>query len=51
MIPPEVIGFFKKEGGHSLIVKGEPGSGKTTFALEILSVLKNDFEVKYVPQG
>jgi len=48
MIPPEVIGFFKKEGGHSLIVKGEPGSGKTTFALEILSVLKNDFEVKYV---
>ncbi len=48
MIPEEVVKFFDMEGGHSLIVKGEPGSGKTTFALEILNQLKDRFEIKYV---
>lgn len=48
MIPQEVVGFFKNKGGHSLIIKGEPGSGKTTFALEILNSLKNDFEIHYI---
>ena len=48
MIPQEVIGFFKNKGGHSLIIKGEPGSGKTTFALEILNSLKNYFEIQYI---
>lgn len=48
MIPQEVIGFFKNKGGHSLIIKGEPGSGKTTFALEILNSLKDHFEIQYL---
>ncbi len=48
MIPQEVIGFFKNKGGHSLIIKGEPGSGKTTFALEILNSLKDHFEIQYI---
>ena len=48
MIPQEVIGFFKNKGGHSLIIKGEPGSGKTTFALEILNSLKDNFEIQYI---
>ncbi len=48
MIPEEIIKFFEMDGGHSLIVKGEPGSGKTTFALEILNQLRDKFEIKYV---
>lgn len=48
MIPEEIVRFFEMNGGHSLIIKGEPGSGKTTFALEILNQLKDEFEVKYV---
>ncbi len=48
MIPQEVIVFFKNKGGHSLIIKGEPGSGKTTFALEILNSLKDHFEIQYI---
>jgi len=48
MIPQEIVGFFKKKGGHSLIIKGEPGSGKTTFALEILNSLKDEFEIHYI---
>jgi len=48
MIPEEIIQFFQKNGGHSLLIKGEPGSGKTTFALEILNQLKDEFEIYYV---
>ncbi len=48
MIPGEIIQFFKNRGGHSLIIKGEPGSGKTTLALEILNTLKNEFEIHYI---
>ena len=48
MIPDEIVRFFEMNGGHSLIIKGEPGSGKTTFALEILNQLKDKFEIKYV---
>ncbi|MEW5760165.1 MAG: gas vesicle protein GvpD P-loop domain-containing protein [Candidatus Thermoplasmatota archaeon] len=35
-IPNEIISFFKKPGGRSLLVKGGAGTGKTTFALEVL---------------
>ena len=48
MIPEEIVDFFQKSGGHSLLIKGEPGSGKTTFALEILNQLKDNFEIHYV---
>lgn len=34
-IPPEVIEFLAR-GGQSLLVKGGAGTGKTTFALELL---------------
>ncbi len=48
MIPNELEEFFGKEGGHSLIIKGEPGSGKTTLALEILNHYRNDMRVMYL---
>ena len=35
-MPNEIIRFFGQEGGRSLIVKGEAGTGKTTFALQLL---------------
>ncbi|HEX9339576.1 MAG TPA: gas vesicle protein GvpD P-loop domain-containing protein [Thermoplasmata archaeon] len=34
-IPREVVAFFESPGGHSLIVKGPAGTGKTTFALQL----------------
>ncbi len=48
MIPEEIVRFFQRDGGHSLLIKGEPGSGKTTFALEILNQLKDSFEIHYI---
>jgi len=35
-IPVEIKEFFSKESGRSLLVEGEAGTGKTTFALQIL---------------
>src|SRR6266545_450057 len=34
-IPREIVAFFASAGGHSLIVKGPAGTGKTTFALQL----------------
>jgi len=38
-IPEELIQFFRAEGGHSLIAKGQAGTGKTTFALQLAEEL------------
>jgi len=35
-IPNEIVEFFNKEGGRSLLIKGGAGTGKTTFALQLL---------------
>jgi KaiC/GvpD/RAD55 family RecA-like ATPase len=35
-IPYEVYRFFTNAGGHSLIVRGTAGAGKTTFALQTI---------------
>lgn len=34
--PSELLGFLNSPWGKSLIIRGEPGSGKTTLALEIM---------------
>ncbi len=34
--PSEVEDFFSKPGGRSLLIKGRAGTGKTTFALQLL---------------
>ncbi len=38
-IPREIVEFFNASGGHSLIVKGAAGTGKTTFALQLTEEL------------
>jgi KaiC/GvpD/RAD55 family RecA-like ATPase len=38
-IPTEVYQFFTNPGGHSLIVRGNAGTGKTTFALQTIEEL------------
>lgn len=38
-IPDALLDFFKGPGGHSLIVKGAAGTGKTTFALQLTEEL------------
>ncbi len=48
MIPDEIKEFFGMTGGHSLIIKGEPGSGKTTLALEILNEFRKSKEIMYL---
>jgi len=41
-IPEEISAFFDDEYGKILLVKGAPGSGKTVFALTLLSMLKGN---------
>lgn len=38
-IPKDFANFYSQDGGHSLIIRGGPGSGKTTFALQLLEEL------------
>jgi len=38
-IPKEIHRFFTNPGGHSLIVRGDAGTGKTTFALQLIEEL------------
>ncbi len=38
-IPREIVEFFNQPGGHSMIVKGPAGTGKTTFALQLTEEL------------
>lgn len=39
-LPEEIIRFLQTEGGHSLIVKGSAGTGKTTFSLQLIEEIK-----------
>lgn len=47
-IPEELVNFFKGPGGHSLIVKGLAGTGKTTFALQLAEELDNVAKSHYI---
>ena len=38
-LPPEVLQFFHNPGGHSLLIRGPAGTGKTTLALQLLETL------------
>jgi len=48
-IPQEVHNFFMNPGGHSLIVRGNAGAGKTTFALQIIEDLSAMERSYYLP--
>ena len=37
--PNEIKSFFNQKSGRSLLIKGSPGTGKTTFALQLLEEL------------
>lgn len=47
-LPTELVNFFKGPGGHSLIVKGLAGTGKTTFALQLAEELDNITKSHYI---
>ncbi len=38
-IPEDLLRFFQGPGGHSLIIKGPAGTGKTTMALQLIEEL------------
>ncbi|RJS71982.1 MAG: hypothetical protein CW694_03810 [Candidatus Syntrophoarchaeum sp. WYZ-LMO15] len=38
-IPPELLRAIEKPGGFSLLIKGKPGTGKTSLALELLRAI------------
>ena len=40
--------FFNQKYGKSLVVKGKPGSGKTTFALEFTGMVYKENPVHYL---
>lgn len=38
-LPPELLRFLEGSGGHSLVIKGEAGTGKTTLALQLIETM------------
>jgi len=40
--PVELLNFFRAPGGHSLLIKGDAGTGKTTFALQLIEELAEE---------
>jgi len=40
--------FFSQSRGRSLVIKGKPGAGKTTFALEFLESVRERTPVSYL---
>ncbi|HOO04170.1 MAG TPA: gas vesicle protein GvpD, partial [Methanomassiliicoccales archaeon] len=48
MLPTEVVQFLEAPGGHSLIVRGNAGTGKTTFALQVADEFYDRRKVHYL---
>ncbi|MEW5936227.1 MAG: gas vesicle protein GvpD P-loop domain-containing protein [Candidatus Thermoplasmatota archaeon] len=47
-IPQQILDFFESPGGHSLLVKGDAGTGKTTFALQLIEELSGIEATHYI---
>ena len=47
-VPKEIIDFFHVDKGQTLLIKGMPGTGKTTLALEIMSSLCEERNGVYI---
>lgn len=47
-LPPELHRFFGNPGGHSLIVKGRAGTGKTTLVLQMLEEIFSGLDNFYL---
>ncbi len=48
MIPSEIKEFFSSQFGKSLLVKGKPGTGKTTFVFGLLDSLCSEGNCVYI---
>lgn len=48
VLEPELAKFFGSDSAMSLILTGAPGTGKTTFALQILETFKNKYKGIYL---
>lgn len=46
--PIEILKFLSGKNGVSMIIKGPPGSGKTTLALQILEQLQSKYNIVYL---
>lgn len=46
--PREISRFFAEDAGHTLLIHGTPGTGKTLFTLRILDLVRPQSEVLYV---
>ena len=40
--PGEILDFLRAQGGHSLLIKGKAGTGKTTLALQMIEELADE---------
>ncbi len=47
-LPSEVVRFLENAGGHSLIVRGNAGTGKTTFVLQVAEEFKDRQKAHYL---
>ncbi|NLX46687.1 MAG: AAA family ATPase [Euryarchaeota archaeon] len=47
-LPVEIVQFLDNPGGHSLLVRGNAGTGKTTFALQVAEELKDRQKAHYL---
>jgi KaiC/GvpD/RAD55 family RecA-like ATPase len=41
-VPKELLEFLRSPGGHSLVIKGDAGTGKTTLALQLIEELTEE---------
>lgn len=48
LFPREISRFLAEDAGHTLLVHGDPGTGKTLFTLRVLDVVRPQSEVLYV---
>jgi KaiC/GvpD/RAD55 family RecA-like ATPase len=46
--PNEIVSFFDQRSGRSLLIKGSPGTGKTTFALQLLEEMADPDKSLYL---
>jgi len=47
-LPREIEEFFRVQGGQTMLIKGLPGTGKTTLALEIMNSLCREHSGLYI---
>src|SRR5512137_3051114 len=48
VLPAVLTNFFEARGGHSLILKGPAGTGKTTLALQIVEAMSPMERTQYI---